>query len=70
VFKVSTASGLLRFCDAGLEWLRGREHHLLGERRKLFGLLGQRFELLALCSVESSTNTEGDFTPDNFCTKS
>jgi len=47
VFKASTASRLLGFCDAGLEWLRGREHHLLGERRKLFGLLGQRFELLA-----------------------
>jgi hypothetical protein len=36
-----------RFCNARLEWLRGRERRLLGERRKLLGLLGQRLELFA-----------------------
>jgi hypothetical protein len=35
------------FCDARREWRRGRERHLLGERRKFLRLLGQRLELLA-----------------------
>jgi hypothetical protein len=45
--KLSSLSGgvVERFCDARLEWLRSRERHFLGERRKLLGLLGQRFEL-------------------------
>ena len=36
-----------RFRDTRLEWLRGRERYLLGDRCKLLGLLGQRLELLA-----------------------
>jgi hypothetical protein len=40
------SSGVVeRFCDARFEWLRGREHYLLGKRRKLLGLLGQRLKL-------------------------
>jgi hypothetical protein len=36
-----------RVCDARLEGLGGCSRHLLGERRKLLALLGQRLGLLA-----------------------
>ena len=32
--------------QAGLDWLRGRQRDLLGERRELFGLLGHRLKLM------------------------
>jgi hypothetical protein len=35
------------FIGACLEGLRGRKRNFLGERCEFFGLLGQRFELLA-----------------------
>jgi len=43
-----SSSGVVQsFCDARLEWLRGRKRHLLGERCKLLGLFGQRLDLLS-----------------------
>jgi hypothetical protein len=39
--------------------------HLLGELRELLGLRGHRLELLASMRVDSSMNSDGDFTPNS-----
>jgi hypothetical protein len=68
--QLTSGGAVERFCDARLERLCGRERHLLGESRKLLCLLCQLLDLLACMSVQSSKNSEGDFTLDIFWTKS